>query len=356
MSDKNKKMKKGLLIYSGGMDSTTLLYDAKNQGYDMYAISFDYGQRHKRELKMAALTCKKLNVPHKIVNLKALNELAPSALTRRNQKVPKGHYEEPSMKQTVVPNRNMSFGNLALAYALSIKAERIFLAIHSGDHRIYEDCRKPALDALNLSAYVWSSDDRGDLTPLWVASFFEAEGCFTYTHYRQIQYHRKTKKRIGISDVKVRPLICITQKDEKVLKEIQKFFYGRGTVYQDKHGISEFRLQHQDCRLVTDLMKIYGFKTKHKKDQFKKWYKKFKDMFEREVKQTNPKFRGKIYEIQKIRFVAPYLYINKRDIAVLGKKLNVDYSLTYTCYEGKEKPCEKCGACVERAEALANLT
>jgi queuosine biosynthesis protein QueC len=342
-----------VIILSGGMDSCTLAYELKSQGYEVFALSFNYNQKHKKELSCAKKICKKLDIFHKILDLSVLNEVAPSALTRDGWKVPEGHYEDKNMKQTVVPNRNLVMANLALAYALSTNATKIYMGLHAGDHFVYEDCREQALIAMNESAYIWSSDNRGTLTPSWIASFFEAEGCFSHNNYRQIMYHRKTGIRLGVANMKVIPTVIISQNDKNLLEEIKKFFYNRGSIYkQNKTNCYNYVLQWQDCRLMINLMNIYGFKTVYKKEQFNKWYIRFKDMFEREVECDNPKIKGKIYNIQKIVFEAPYLYINKIDIANKGKQLGVDYSLSWTCYKGGEKACGKCGSCVERLEAF----
>jgi len=96
---------RSLHILSGGVDSTTLLYDLLNQGYEVEAITFDYNQRHRKEIECARKTCIKLKVPHKILDLEILSEIAPSSLTRKDWIVPEGRYDEESMKSTVVPNR-----------------------------------------------------------------------------------------------------------------------------------------------------------------------------------------------------------------------------------------------------------
>lgn len=142
-------MEKVVLILSGGMDSTTLLYDLIDQGKHVYAITYDYGQKHKKEITMAQKTCEKLGICHKIIDLSILNDLSPSALTRENWEVPEGHYDEPSMKQTVVPNRNMVMISMAVSYALGIGATEVYYAAHSGDHAIYPDCRKEFILKLN---------------------------------------------------------------------------------------------------------------------------------------------------------------------------------------------------------------
>jgi len=205
-------MEKVVLILSGGMDSTTLLYDLCDQEKEIYAITYDYGQKHKKEISMAQKTCEKLGIAHKIVNLSILNELAPSALTRDDWDVPEGHYEESSMKQTVVPNRNMVMISIAVSHAISIGATEVYYAAHSGDHAIYPDCRK--------------------------------------------DFIMKLTEAIELCD----------------------------------------------------------------------W--------------------------NKITLKAPYVNFDKGDIAIRGKELGVDYSLTWTCYKGMEKACGKCGSCVERLEAF----
>jgi 7-cyano-7-deazaguanine synthase len=209
MENENKK---AVVVLSGGMDSTTLLYDVVAQGYETYAISFDYNQKHNKELGLAKQTCEKLGVNHRIVDLSVLNQVAPSALTRDNWEVPEGHYEAENMKETVVPNRNMVLISLASAYAMGLKAAKVFYGAHGGDHAIYPDCRP--------------------------------------------EFAEKLAEVIKIADWN-----------------------------------------------VTELE-------------------------------------------------APYLKMDKGDIVTKGKELNVDYSLTWTCYKGKEKACGKCGSCQERLEAF----
>ncbi|MBU1235049.1 MAG: 7-cyano-7-deazaguanine synthase QueC [Proteobacteria bacterium] len=205
--------KKAVIICSGGMDSTTLLYDILNKGYEVFVLSFDYGQKHKVELNLISKTCLKLGiVKHKIIDLKILNEVASSALTRDNWDVPRGHYADENMKQTVVPNRNMIMLSLAIAYAIDSGATELYYGAHSGDHAIYPDCRPEFVKAM-----------------------------------------------------------------QKVIK---------------------------------------------------------------------------LCDWKKVSLVVPYLHLTKADIVKIGLKLNVDYNLTWTCYNGREKACGKCGSCTERLEAF----
>ena len=206
---------KCIIILSGGMDSTTLLYGLVKNRAKVIALSFNYGQKHKKELEMAMINCKKLGVPQIILDLNVLNQVADSALTRDYINIPEGYYTDDNMKQTVVPNRNMVMLSLATSFAISNGAKYLFYGAHSGDHHIYPDCR--------------------------------------------IEFISSMKKSIGLCD----------------------------------------------------------------------W---------------NPPILS-----------APFINIDKSDIALCGKKWNVDYSLTWTCYKGREKACGKCGSCIERLEAFKKI-
>src|SRR3990167_8293997 len=144
-------MLKAVTLLSGGLDSTTLLYDLLDKGLEVYPLSFNYGQKHSKELVMAQLTCSKLKLPFKVLDLSILGEIAPSSLTRQDFEIPKGHYADESMKQTVVPNRNMVLLSLAISYAIGLRASYVYYGAHSGDHTIYPDCRPEFVEAMRLS-------------------------------------------------------------------------------------------------------------------------------------------------------------------------------------------------------------
>ena len=144
------KQSKTVLIYSGGIDSTVLLYDLLNSGHDVQALSVNYGQRHSKELDCAKSLCNQLNVKHHVADLTALNPLlSGSSLTSPYVQVPEGHYEDESMKATVVPNRNMILLSIATGWAMSTGASSVSYAAHSGDRAIYPDCREEFADAMN---------------------------------------------------------------------------------------------------------------------------------------------------------------------------------------------------------------
>ena len=146
-------MDKAAIILSGGMDSTTLLYDIKRHN-EPIALIFDYNQRHKKEIDCAHKTCIKLNVPYKIINLNVLNDIAPSVLTRNTLEVPEGNYNDENMKQTVVPNRNMVMLSLAASYCMSDGIKDLFYGAHAGDHDIYPDCRESFINSMRETLHL----------------------------------------------------------------------------------------------------------------------------------------------------------------------------------------------------------
>ena len=205
---------KVVVIYSGGMDSFTVLNRALRDGKEVYALSFNYGQRHVKELICASNVCKQLNVNHKIIDISSINQLLAGSSLTDNIDIPEGHYEAQNMLSTVVPNRNMILLSLAVGYAVSVHASQVYYGAHSGDHAIYPDCR-----------------------PEFV------------------------------------------------------------------------KKMHDVCQIANyDPVDIFS----------------------------------------------PYLNVNKTAILADGLAMGLDYSHTWTCYNGREKACGKCGACQERLEAFCD--
>lgn len=133
---------KTVAIVSGGMDSVTLAYWLKHEGHDVRLVSFDYGQRHKKELWFASQCAHELDAEHDIIDLTNITRLiSHSALTSDTIDVPDGHYAEQTMKQTIVPNRNSIMASIAIGIAVNEQADHVALGIHAGDHYIYPDCR-----------------------------------------------------------------------------------------------------------------------------------------------------------------------------------------------------------------------
>ena len=213
-------MKKVVLILSGGMDSTTLLYKYVKEGYLIECVSFDYGQKQKIELEHASHLTKMLNVKHRIIDVSFMkNILTKSSLINNDIAVPHGEYSKDNMLSTVVPNRNTILLSIAWAIACNENANILAYGAQCGDHYLYPDTRPDYFSAINLA----------------------------------------------------------------------------------------LRLGTEDCRM------------------------------------------------DNLQLEAPLLHLNKEEVIALGLKYGVDYSLTYSCYEGNKLHCGECGACQNRKKAFAKL-
>ena len=140
---------KVVVLLSGGLDSVTALHDALRAHEVTAALSFDYGAKHHgRELPMAAWHCARAGVSYRIVPLTFVAEEFSSALLKSGGEIPEGHYEEASMKSTVVPFRNGIMLSIAAGFAESRGAEGVVIAAHAGDHAVYPDCREAFLEPM----------------------------------------------------------------------------------------------------------------------------------------------------------------------------------------------------------------
>lgn len=138
---------KTLIIFSGGLDSATLAYKIANEQELSLLVSFDYGQRHKKELDFAAAFAKEMGVEHQIVDISAAGALLSGSALTDNIDVPEGHYAEETMKATVVPNRNAIMLAFAYGIASARNLDAVATAVHGGDHFIYPDCRPGFIQA-----------------------------------------------------------------------------------------------------------------------------------------------------------------------------------------------------------------
>ena len=146
-------MKKAVILLSGGLDSATCLAIAKQDGYELHALSFNYGQKHVIEIEHASRNIDYLRgngfknmIVHKVFDLSDAFKNFDSSITDADQSIPEGHYESKMMKSTFVPNRNAIFSSFVYGFSLSIakklsKKVSISIGAHSGDHEIYPDCR-----------------------------------------------------------------------------------------------------------------------------------------------------------------------------------------------------------------------
>ena len=182
--------KQAVLSLSGGMDSSTVLLRLLADGYEVTALSFDYGQKHKVELERAQSLVDYLNnsrigtlptgdltslfpkIEYGTIKLDGLAPMLNSVLVEGGKEVPEGHYENENMKETVVPNRNKIFSSIIQAVALSKANEKdtevhIAMGIHAGDHAIYPDCRQEFRDA-DYKAFTegnWDAERVSYVTP-----------------------------------------------------------------------------------------------------------------------------------------------------------------------------------------------
>ena len=141
---------KGLLVYSGGLDSTTLLYEYKDS-IDL-AVTFDYGSKHNaKEIACAKENCQRLGIRHLIIPLGFIGQYFKSDLLQSGGEIPEGSYADENMKSTVVPFRNGIMLAVAAGLAESYGLDTVLLANHSGDHAIYPDCRPEFIDAFSAA-------------------------------------------------------------------------------------------------------------------------------------------------------------------------------------------------------------
>ncbi|NRP11396.1 7-cyano-7-deazaguanine synthase [Aliiroseovarius sp. xm-m-379] len=137
------------VVCSGGLDSVSLAHVIADRGDLTRLISFDYGQRHRKELSYAAGCAERLGVPHHVIDMRSIGAaLSGSALTD-DIDVPDGHYAEDTMKITVVPNRNAIMLTIAYGIAAANGDEAVATAVHGGDHFIYPDCRPAFTEAFD---------------------------------------------------------------------------------------------------------------------------------------------------------------------------------------------------------------
>lgn len=140
--------KDSIIVYSGGLDSTTLLHEFKDR--IAVAVSFDYGSNHNaREIECAQWQCAQLGIEHIVIPLKFMGQYFRSSLLSGAEEIPEGHYADDNMKSTVVPFRNGIMLSIACGLAESRDLKYVMIANHGGDHAIYPDCRSGFIAAMN---------------------------------------------------------------------------------------------------------------------------------------------------------------------------------------------------------------
>ncbi len=140
--------KDSILVLSGGMDSTTMLYEYRDR--IALAVTFDYGSNHNaREIDCARRNCEALGVEHIVIPLQFMGQYFKSSLLEGADAIPEGHYADENMKSTVVPFRNGIMLAVACGLAESRGLKHVMLANHGGDHAIYPDCRQGFVEAMS---------------------------------------------------------------------------------------------------------------------------------------------------------------------------------------------------------------
>lgn len=141
-------MKRAVVLLSGGLDSSVAIHLAKSEGFEVYALSFDYGQKHNKELECAKATAKSVGaIQHNIVTLQ-LNLWGGSSLTDSKIDVEDGDVTRTDIPQTYVPARNMVFLSVAASYAEAIGAQDIFIGVSEVDYSGYVDCREEFIHSM----------------------------------------------------------------------------------------------------------------------------------------------------------------------------------------------------------------
>lgn len=163
-----KNKDEAVVVFSGGQDSTTCLLWALKKYKKVYAVSFDYGQRHVLELECAKEICKKLNVEHNILDMNLLNQLAPNSLTRTDMKVDE---DAPTSgtPNSFVDGRNMVFLTFVAIYAKQKNITDIITGVSQSDFSGYPDCRDIFIKSLNTTLNLAMEFDFDIITPLmWI--------------------------------------------------------------------------------------------------------------------------------------------------------------------------------------------
>ncbi len=151
-------MVRGVLILSGGVDSSTLLFYLINRDYEVHALTFYYGQKHLKEIEYAKRIveyAKEIGkITHRVVDISSIHDLISTGALTGDEPIPKTFYTEETQKITIVPNRNMILLSIAAGYAIKIGAKEVFYAAHRSDYSIYPDCRKEFVKAIDTAVYL----------------------------------------------------------------------------------------------------------------------------------------------------------------------------------------------------------
>lgn len=149
--------KNALIVVSGGMDSTTMLYEYADE--IALAVTFDYGANHgPKEIPLAQMHCKRLGIEHIVIKMDFMQRYFQSSLLSGAEAIPEGNYDDENMRSTVVPFRNGIMLAIACGLAESRGLKRLMIANHAGDHAIYPDCRPAFVEAMSQATQAGTYD------------------------------------------------------------------------------------------------------------------------------------------------------------------------------------------------------
>lgn len=181
--NKVSRMKRAVVVFSGGQDSTTCLIQALQQYDEVHCVTFDYGQRHRAEIDIACHLSKLLGASaHKTLDVTLLNELAISSLTRDNIPVPAYNPAANGLPSTFVPGRNILFLTLASICAYQVEAETVITGVCETDFSGYPDCRDEFVKALNQAVTLGMAHPVRFVTPLMWLNKAEIWALADYWH------------------------------------------------------------------------------------------------------------------------------------------------------------------------------
>ncbi len=197
MTKNTEPTKDSVIIYSGGLDSTTLLYEERER--IALAVTFDYGSNHaEREIACARWHCRQIGVEHIVIDLAFIGKHFASSLTAGADAIPEGNYDDDNMRSTVVPFRNGIMLSVACGLAESRGLQRVLIANHGGDHAIYPDCRPEFVKAMDSAmragtyqevrlAAPYTDITKGDIVKKGAALGIDYSK--TYSCYRGQEHH-----------------------------------------------------------------------------------------------------------------------------------------------------------------------
>lgn len=189
------KLGKVIIVLSGGLDSSTLAYWANSQGYEIFPISFNYGQIAKKETNHANIIAGKLGRKLKLVDLTALKNIFERSTALVNKNIPMPTRFEPKV---IVPFRNGIFLSIAVAYAVSINVKKVIYGAHKSDHQYYPDCRKDFVNAFQKAVFLGTEKEIAVENPFYnltkaniiqMGKRLDVPYQFTWSCYREEEYH-----------------------------------------------------------------------------------------------------------------------------------------------------------------------